>query len=174
LDFLSQELCAEILASPDQMSSGPSSAHLISGRTFRVKAEATSLEVARDVFIIGSLTGDSLIRHAIGGCVFAAGRILGAIPTIYSPDSTPSPTSSTPRSASPVSTSDTEIAAEDMQASPRKEKSGRRTPGELTNGHADLHLDRRKLVRSVETANAENRYWVDSGWWAGGLGPGRS
>jgi hypothetical protein len=61
-----------------------------------------------------------------------------------------------------------------MKASPRKEKSGRRTPGELTNGHADLHLDRRKLVRSVETANAENRYWVDSGWWAGGLGPGRS
>jgi hypothetical protein len=41
----------------------------------------------------------------------------------------------------------------------------------LTNGHADLHLDRRQLVRAVEVAHAENRYWVDSGWWAGGLGP---
>jgi hypothetical protein len=172
LDFLSPNLCAEILNAPEHMNPDSSSGHLISGRTLRSKAEATSLEVARDVFIIGSLTGDSLIRHAIGGCVFAAGRILGAIPTIYSPDSTPSPTPSTPRSASPVSTSDTEVAAEDGYASPWKEKSGTRTPGELTNGHADLHVDRRKLVRAVETANAENRYWVDS-WWAGGLGPGR-
>jgi hypothetical protein len=174
LDFLSPELCAEILTSPDHMSPDPSSGHLISGRTLRAKAEATSLEVAKDIFIIGSLTGDSLIRHAIGGCVFAAGRILGAIPTIYSPDSTPSPTSSTSRSASPASTSDTEIAVEDVQNSPQKERSGTRTPGELTNGHADLHVDRRKLVRAVETAHVENRYWVDSGWWAGGLGPGRS
>jgi hypothetical protein len=174
LDFLSPELCDEILTSPDHMSPDPSSGHPISGRTLRAKAEATSLEVAKDVFIIGSLTGDSLIRHAIGGCVFAAGRILGAIPTIYSPDSMPSPTSSTSRSASPASTSDTEIAVEDVQNSPQKERSGTRTPGELTNGHADLHVDRRKLVRAVETAHVENRYWVDSGWWAGGLGPGRS
>ncbi|KAI4608896.1 hypothetical protein J4E83_008935 [Alternaria metachromatica] len=179
LDFLSPNLIAEILNTPEHTTPPDTpSTHLISGRTLRAKAEATSLEVARDVFIIGSLTGDSLIRHAIGGCVFAAGRILGAIPTIYSPDSTPSPTSSTPRSVSPVSTSDTEVAAEDGLAGDglaglRKERSGRRTPGEATNGHADLHVDRRKLVRAVETAQVENRYWVDSGWWAGGLGPGR-
>ncbi|KAA8621007.1 hypothetical protein PtrSN002B_000410 [Pyrenophora tritici-repentis] len=173
LDFVSPELRSEILSVPDNMTLDSSSGHLISSRTLRPKTEVTSLEVARDVFVIGSLTGDTLIRHAVGGCVFAAGRILNAIPTIYSPDSTPSPTSSTPRSASPVSTSDTETHADDTRPGSRKSQTGQRTPSELTNGHGDLHLDRRKLVRAVETAHAENRYWVDSGWWAGGLGPGR-
>ncbi|KAE8833239.1 hypothetical protein HRS9139_05058 [Pyrenophora teres f. teres] len=174
LDFISPELRSEILSAPDNITLDSSSGHLISSRTLRPKAEVTSLEVARDVFVIGSLTGDTLIRHAVGGCVFAAGRILNAIPTIYSPDSTPSPTSSTPRSSSPVSTSDTETHMGDARPGSRKSQTGQRTPSELTNGHGDLHLDRRKLVRAVETAHAENRYWVDSGWWAGGLGPGRS
>jgi len=49
----------------------------ITGRAMRPKVEA-GLEVARDVFVIGSLTGDSLVRHAYGGCVYAAGRIMGA------------------------------------------------------------------------------------------------
>jgi hypothetical protein len=40
------------------------------------------------------------------------------------------------------------------------------------NGHEDLHLDRRKLARAVELANAQNDTWTDSGWWAGGLGSG--
>lgn len=44
----------------------------ISGKSLR-KAD---LELAPDVFMIGSLTGDSLIRYAYGGCVFAASRIL--------------------------------------------------------------------------------------------------
>jgi hypothetical protein len=170
LDFLSPDLRSEIFSMSDN---NLASGHLISGRTLRAKVEATSLEVAKNVFITGSLTGDSLIRHAVGGCVFAAGRILGAIPTIYSRDSTPSPTSSTPRSSSPVSTSDTEVTSDDISASPQRPRTGRSTPGELTNGHADLHLDRRKLVRAVEIAHAENRSWADSGWWAGGLGPGR-
>ena len=174
LDFISPELRSEILSTPDHISLDPSYGHLISSRTLRAKAEVTSLEVAKDVFITGSLTGDTLIRHAVGGCVFAAGRILNAIPTVYSPDSTPSPTSSTPRSASPVSTSDTETTMDDTRPNSRKSQTGQRTPSELTNGHGDLHVDRRKLVRAVETAHAENRYWVDSGWWAGGLGPGRS
>jgi len=158
LDFLSNELRTEILTAPEQVLPVNTQA-LISGRTLRAKAE-TSLEVAKNVFITGSLTGDSLIRHAVGGCVFAAGRIMGVIPTNFSPDSTPSPTSSTPRSASPVSASDSE-----------RLELKRSTTGERTNGHADLHLDRRKLARSVEVAHAENRLWVDSGWWAGGLGP---
>lgn len=160
LDFLSNELRTGILSSTDQVVPVNTQA-LISGRTLRAKAEV-SLEVTRDVFITGSLTGDSLIRHSVGGCVFAAGRIMNAIPTIYSPDSTPSPTSSTPRSASPVSASDPDSEPQKLE---------RTSTRELTNGHADLHLDRRKLARSVEVANAENRLWVDSGWWAGGLGP---
>ncbi|KAJ8115752.1 hypothetical protein OPT61_g2681 [Boeremia exigua] len=134
LDFLSSTLQAEIL-SPTPLSSTASTQ--ISGRSLRAKAEC-SLEVARNVFITGSLTGDSLIRHAVGGCVFAAGRILGVIPPTFTPDSpttsTRSRASSTPRSASPTSESKSESSG-----------SGFTTPGELTNGHADLHLDRRQL-----------------------------
>jgi hypothetical protein len=170
LDFLSPSLQAEILSTTELEST---SSMQISGRTLRAKAEA-SLEVARNVFITGSLTGDSLIRHAVGGCVFAAGRISGAIPSTYSPEMSPllrgtvSRTSSTPRSESPTSDESTNTSPTSRTA-----KSGLTTPGELTNGHADLHLDRRKLTRSVEEAHAQNRFWVDSGWWAGGLGPRR-
>ncbi|KAF1947474.1 hypothetical protein EJ02DRAFT_90694 [Clathrospora elynae] len=172
LDFLSSDLRSKVLNTLDHTALDPASS-LISGRTLRAKAEATSLEVAKNVFITGSLTGDSLIRHAVGGCVFAAGRILGAIPSMYFPESTPSPTSSTPRSTSPVSVSDVEAPFDSNSSSPQRPRTGQRTPGELTNGHADLHLDRRKLARAVEVVHAENRYWVDSGWWASGLGLGR-
>ncbi|KAJ4376542.1 hypothetical protein N0V86_006655 [Didymella sp. IMI 355093] len=171
LSFLSPTLQSEIL-SPLPLDTSNTSQ--ISGRTLRAKAEA-SLEVARDVFITGSLTGDSLIRHAVGGCVFAAGRIGGAIAPTFAPDS-PATTmlsragsSSTPRSTSP--TSDGKSASTDTSPVSRAAKSGVTTPGELTNGHADLHLDRREMVKSVEVAAASNRVWVDSGWWAGGLGP---
>ena len=50
------------------------SAAMISGQSLRAKVE-NNLEVAPGVFIIGSLTGDSLIRYAFGGCVFAAREI---------------------------------------------------------------------------------------------------
>ncbi|KAH7080958.1 hypothetical protein FB567DRAFT_116901 [Paraphoma chrysanthemicola] len=163
LNFLSNALRTEILSTPDQANPVNTQA-LISGRTLRTKAES-SLEVAKNIFITGSLTGDSLIRHAVGGCVFAAGRIMSTIPSTYSPDSTPSPTSSTPRSASPVSASES--------GSPEVHGLERTTTREITNGHADLHLDRRNIVRSIEVANAENRLWTESGWWAGGVGMGR-
>jgi hypothetical protein len=161
LDFLSNDLRTEILSTADQVVPVNTQA-LISGRTLRTKAEV-SLEMTKNVFITGSLTGDSLIRHAVGGCVFAAGRIMDVIPTIYSPDSTPSPTASSPRSTSATSRS----ASPDVETL----KLERTDTNERTNGHADLHLDRRKLARSVEVAHAENRTWADSGWWAGGLGP---
>ena len=146
LDFLSPALRTEILRSATEVLPLETQV-LISGRTLRSKAES-SLEVAKNVFITGSLTGDSLIRHAVGGCVFAAGRILGAISTTYSPDSTPS------RSAS-ASASDSE-ELDNTEA-------GISTPSDATNGHSDLHLDRRKLFRGVETSRAKGREWVDSG-----------
>ena len=43
--------------------------------TLRDKAMA-DLEVTRNVFVIGSLTGDSLIRYAYGGCVYAASKLI--------------------------------------------------------------------------------------------------
>lgn len=166
LSYLSPSLLAEVLGNPDASLAPSPMFSLISSRTLRVKAE-TSLEVAKNVFIIGSLAGDSLIRHAVGGCVFAAGRILGAIPSALSPLPSPSPTSSTPRSVSPGPASE---SASELSSVPTAKDCSAPT----ANGHEDLHLDRRKLARAVEAAHVENRYWVDSGWWAGGLGPGRA
>lgn len=48
---------------------------IVTGQTLRNKA-LENLEVAQDVFIIGSLTGDSLIRFSYGSCVQAAGRLI--------------------------------------------------------------------------------------------------
>ncbi|KAK6497391.1 hypothetical protein TWF481_011799 [Arthrobotrys musiformis] len=47
-----------------------------------------NIEVTPNVFIIGSLTGDSLVRFAIGGCVYSAGRIISNnVPIVDSSDS---------------------------------------------------------------------------------------
>ncbi|KAK6505955.1 hypothetical protein TWF506_010882 [Arthrobotrys conoides] len=47
-----------------------------------------NIEVTPNVFIIGSLTGDSLVRFAMGGCVYSAGRIIsGSAPFMDSSDS---------------------------------------------------------------------------------------
>ena len=68
LDYLDANLQNEV-------SGGPDNSNMLSGQTLRAKA-LQSTEVAPNVFIIGSLTGDSLVRFAYGGCVFAAGRIM--------------------------------------------------------------------------------------------------
>ncbi|PVI01236.1 hypothetical protein DM02DRAFT_613849 [Periconia macrospinosa] len=165
LDFLSPALRAEVLEptnAPISPMDATTSPTLISGRTMRSKVE-TSLEVAKNVFIIGSLAGDSLIRHAIGGCVFAAGRIMHAIPPTCSPSTTvPASPPSTSRSISPSLDSDNSFG---LSCTKEDQKFA-------ADGHEDLHLDRRKLMRAVEVVNAENLFWVGSGWWAGGLGPG--
>jgi hypothetical protein len=50
---------------------------MLSGRSLREKA-LDDLEVAPGVFIVGSLTGDSLIRFAFGSCTYVAGRVMGS------------------------------------------------------------------------------------------------
>ena len=55
---------------------------LISGRTLRPVVERT-LELAPNVFVTGSLTGDSLVRFAYGSCVFAAREILSHNKMVY-------------------------------------------------------------------------------------------
>lgn len=173
LSFVSEGLRHEILDNAGLNTADYQVSPLLSSRTLRAKAES-SLEIAKNVFITGSLTGDSLIRHAVGGCVFAAGRIMDSIPATHSPETIPTPTASTPRSASPVSTSDLDSTLNSTNTSPSKAPSGVRTPGELTNGHSDLHLDRRTMARAVDFATAENQYWIASGWWDGaGLSAGR-
>lgn len=47
----------------------------VSGQTLRTKA-AESLEIAPGVYIIGSSTGDSLVRFAYGSCVYTGGRLM--------------------------------------------------------------------------------------------------
>ena len=68
LSYLSQTLQTEVCGSP-------SDAVVISGQTLRQKA-LISTEVSDNIFIIGSMTGDSLVRFSYGGCVFAAGQIM--------------------------------------------------------------------------------------------------
>lgn len=72
LGYLDSRLKVQVL---DGSQSPMTGANEISSRTLRHKAEA-NLEVAPNVFVIGSLTGDSLIRFSIGGCVFAAREII--------------------------------------------------------------------------------------------------
>jgi hypothetical protein len=168
LDYLSPALRAEVLGSahqtPIDSSSSPSlsSSSLISGRTLRSKADS-SLEIAPNIFLVGSLAGDSLIRHAVGGCVFAAGRILSHIP------STDSSTSSS--TCSPCSSSSVDHVSEgDAGNGSSKEDGHAGSVARVANGHSDLHVDRRGLANRVDVANAENGVWVKSGWWAGGFG----
>ena len=50
-------------------------ADLISGRTLRRRVD-TDVQLAPNIFAMGSLLGDSLIRLAYGGCVLAASHII--------------------------------------------------------------------------------------------------
>ena len=72
LSYLDNELAAELFGSRVDP------ATQISGQTLRAVIE-NSLMVASNVFAIGSLTGDSLIRFAFGGCLFAAKEIMKGI-----------------------------------------------------------------------------------------------
>ena len=73
LSYLSSSLRAEIARAAN---ADPDSLTTISSLTLRDCVQE-DIEIAPDVFVIGSLTGDSLIRFAYGSCVKAAGRIMG-------------------------------------------------------------------------------------------------
>ncbi|KAJ5746870.1 uncharacterized protein N7511_008566 [Penicillium nucicola] len=68
LDYLDSKLLCEVLGHTDEDSA-------ITGQTLRAKA-IEDLEVTPGVYIIGSLTGDSLVRFSYGGCVYAAGQLI--------------------------------------------------------------------------------------------------
>ena len=75
LDYLDQSLRTEVLGASTAGNNVKPLQNLISGRTLRAKVEK-SFEVAPDVFVVGSLAGDSLVRHAFGGCVSVASTIM--------------------------------------------------------------------------------------------------
>ena len=116
LDYLTPCLRQEVLG---LSSSGKDIPELISGQTLRAKVE-DNLEVASNVFVTGSLTGDSLVRFAFGGCVFAAREILT-------------------RQSSPVL--QTRIHA-GLTMQP-KTKGDENNEYQLTNGHTDLSIGRK-------------------------------
>lgn len=74
LKYLSASLLREVLPCQPTMSEVKTST--ISAHSLREKANE-DLEMAPNVFITGSLTGDSLIRFAFGGCAYTAGKIMG-------------------------------------------------------------------------------------------------
>ncbi|PGH03205.1 hypothetical protein GX51_04240 [Blastomyces parvus] len=71
LNYLSKPLLAEIF--DNEMPTDD--CKWVSRQKMRARA-LEGLEVTKDVFIIGSLTGDSLIRFAYGGCIYAAGKLM--------------------------------------------------------------------------------------------------
>ncbi|KAE8355975.1 hypothetical protein BDV28DRAFT_11685 [Aspergillus coremiiformis] len=71
LGYLDHGLLSEVLGCGD----GDEISPVISGQTLRHKA-FDSMEIANNVFIIGSLTGDTLIRFAHGSCVQTAGKLI--------------------------------------------------------------------------------------------------
>jgi hypothetical protein len=121
LDYLDNPLRREVLGVPGKMETSAKEASLITSRTLRTKVQV-DFEVARDVFAIGSLTGDSLVRHAFGGCVFAASRIMGAGQRIHSPLCTCG------------------------QGEQLSNGSGYLTHASGGAEHSDLHIDRREIV----------------------------
>ena len=150
LSFLEMSLAHEVLGTSIEKME-PSS--VISGSTLRSRVEK-DLELAPGLFAIGSLTGDSLIRFAYGGCVFAAREIMrgtGAIAvndgSISNPPSGAFSSPAVPRDEHLCSTHADFIA---------------------TNGHSDLHLDRTVHSLSIDQEISRCELWRESGWWASG------
>ncbi|MCJ1263932.1 hypothetical protein MMC22_003803 [Lobaria immixta] len=123
LTYLNDLDAEEILGSNQNSPTGPEE---VSSRTLRRKVEE-NLEVAPDIFVIGSLTGDSLIRFAYGACVFAAGEIFKRSEQLsrVSPGITPS-------------TSSSSVITPHSSGCFEKDSNNEYI---ITNGHADLNID---------------------------------
>lgn len=128
LDYLGNELRREVLGAPEKTETSTMESSLISGRSLRAKVEI-DLEVAHNVFAIGSLTGDSLVRHAFGGCVFAASRIMGATEGIG-------------KSGARGDCVQVERSSNGCET----ETNGHAGQSNGSNEHTDLHVDRRAVV----------------------------
>ncbi|KAL2827605.1 hypothetical protein BDW59DRAFT_179100 [Aspergillus cavernicola] len=88
LDYIKQSLLREVIGCDDKTEVNTT----ISGQTLRGRA-IENVEVAKGVFIIGSLTGDSLIRFAYGSCVQAAGKLINGFTGQEKARSNPTPAS---------------------------------------------------------------------------------
>ncbi|KAF3907024.1 hypothetical protein AA313_de0208808 [Arthrobotrys entomopaga] len=73
-----------------------------------------NVEVAPNVFVVGSLTGDSLVRFGMGGCVYSAGRITSSSSPILESSGSSSAASET------SSNSESEELKEELKNKPRR------------------------------------------------------
>ncbi|MCJ1402371.1 hypothetical protein MMC11_005591 [Xylographa trunciseda] len=136
LEYLDKGLQREVLSSGLPTSDN---AGTISGQSLRAKVER-DLQVAPNVFVIGSLSGDSLVRFAFGGCVFTAQNILSGCPT----------GEQKPESAHIEAVHD--ILDEQTNSYRR------------TNGHTDLGISRKARSASIDLNIIKSDIWRNSGW----------
>ena len=151
LDFLERSIKSEVF-SADRQDTG--SRGMISGHTLRAKAEE-SLQVAPDVFIIGSLTGDSLIRFGFGGCVFAAHNIIQhATPAAKCLEDGGSTMKTLCGNISDQPLGMGTYALDNQEYV-------------ISNGHSDLGIGKKTRATSIDIEVRKCELWRDSGWWAG-------
>lgn len=144
LAYLDENTRLEVLGSGDETTR-------ISGRSLRSKVEK-SIEIAPHLFAIGSLTGDSLIRFAYGGCAMAAHGILKSH-DLDSDAPVGPPTTNEPVKLNP-------------SLRPAYEKDAH--PSYSPTGHHDLDVDRKVRAMSIDHEISKCEVWQKSGWWAGG------
>ncbi|KAL1642968.1 hypothetical protein SLS58_005210 [Diplodia intermedia] len=122
---------------------------LISGRTLREKVEE-DLEIAPSVFIIGSLTGDSLVRHAFGACSYAGGRVLDVKHEFAEENGCAASAAKTKIPTPPRSP-----VRKGVNGHSRNGSSPKIRPNGVS--HQDLHLDRRKLPMAMVPQDTEGQ-----------------
>ena len=177
LDYLAKCLQDEI-CKRDQLPRPNCNIASLSGPSLRSKAEK-SLEVASNVFITGSLTGDSLIRYAFGGCVFAAREIMGRKMEVNRTDK-PITESKDPGlnvdGSSKYDYDETRIHGDmrDERATSTDDREdhdfghheydGHDSNTDIPpNQHLDLHVDRRETL--LTHLDSKGRSWRRPSWW---------
>lgn len=149
LQYLKENMLVEIFENPS-----PNAGNVISGKTLRSKAEE-NLEVASNTFIIGSLTGDSLIRFAFGGCVYVAREIMRRNHTPVDNDI------HNPSSTSEVKPKDCDHKC--MNGNMKTEMNDY----EYTVGHSSLDVDMKSRAMAANSERKRSEIWKDSGGWLG-------
>ncbi len=150
LSYLDSTIQSEILAPSHQLPTSPGvesaeTCSAVSIRTIRSKFN-DNLEIAPSIFAIGSLTGDSLIRFAVGGCVFAAREIIGRSANNDGYSSEESTTPSTSNGSSPV--------IYPRRSESDEEREGGNNEYIITNGHEDLGVDRSRKTNNLSPSGA--------------------
>ena len=172
LQYLDDGLQAEVLGHDGGIVGDAAS---ISGLTLRAKVDE-NLEVAPDVFVIGSLTGDSLVRFAFGGCVYAAREMIRR-----KEKASPLSLRTMDGNVTPDAKSSKNAGGYHKAAVKEGENASLRA-----NGHTDLCVDRKERKREyfdldVDVDGDDSAFprkdgaslidlevaWRESVWWAG-------